>query len=118
MLYRWLLLVLSVAGLQAQNSVLSCAPSAVPTNVRAEGIAERTGDILLSCSGGQPGTQVSGNVVVSINVNVTNRILGDGTTDVFLSVNNGLTTTTYNARPYQTGAVAFNGVLFNASSQG
>jgi uncharacterized protein (TIGR03437 family) len=118
MLYRWLLLVVSVAGLQAQNSVLSCAPSAVPTNVRAEGIAERTGDILLSCSGGQPGTQVSGNVVVSVNVNVTNRILGDGTTDVFLTVNNGLTTTTYNARPYQTGAVAFNGVLFNASPQG
>ncbi len=80
MSHRWLVLLLPLAlaaGVQAQNSVLTCATSAVPTNVRAEGISERTGDILLSCSGGQPAGQISGNIIVSLNVNVTNRILGE-----------------------------------------
>ncbi len=107
-----------ISGLQAQTGVLTCLTSAVPTVVRAEGIAERTGDIIISCSGGQASTQVSGNIIVSLNVNVTNRILGDGSTDVILNVDNGLGVTTFTARPFSLNAVAFNGVVFNASSQG
>jgi uncharacterized protein (TIGR03437 family) len=102
----------------AQTAVLTCATSAVPPTVRAEGIAERTGDILLSCSGGQPGAQVAGNIIVSLNVNVTNHILADGTLDVLLRINDGSSTTTMNARQYTNNAVAFNGVVFNISPQG
>lgn len=105
-------------GLHAQTAVTTCQTSAVPTTVRAEGIAERTGDILLSCSGGPGGTSVSGNIIVFLSVNVTNRVLGDGTTDVVLNVDNGSGVTTYTARPYQVNAVAFNGVIFNTSPQG
>lgn len=120
----WCRPVLSLApfvvatGLQAQSSVLICQPSAVPATVRSEGVAERTGDIVLSCSGGQSTGPVSGNFIVSLNVNGTNRILGDGSTDVTLSVNNGSGTTIYTARPYSVNAVAFNGVNFNPSPQG
>jgi uncharacterized protein (TIGR03437 family) len=104
--------------LLAQTAVLTCSNSAVPPAVRAEGIAERTGDILMSCSGGQPGAQVSGNMIVSLNVNVTNRILADGTLDALLRINDGLSTTTMNASQYTNNAVAFNGVVFNISQEG
>jgi uncharacterized protein (TIGR03437 family) len=121
MLYRWLFSLIPfalISGLQAQTSVLTCLPSAVPTLVRAEGIAERTGDVIISCSGGLAAAQVSGNIIVSLNVNVTNRILGDGSADVSLNVDNGSGVTTFTARPFAINAVAFNGVVFNASSQG
>ncbi len=106
------------AGLQAQTAVLTCTPSAVPTTVRAEGVAERTGDIVFSCSGGQPGAPVSGNIILSLNTTVTNRILPDGSTDVTLTVNNGGVPVTYTARPFSSNGVAFNGVVFNTSPQG
>ena len=84
----------------------------MPTAVRLEGISERTGDIVLTCSGGQAGGQVSGNIVLSLNTSVANHILADGSTDVTLAVNYGSGTTTFSARPYSNNAVAFNGVLF------
>src|SRR5205823_7394020 len=56
--------------------------------------------------------------IVSLNVNVTDRILSDGTTDVFLTVDNGSGVVTYIARPFSINAVAFNGVQFTASPQG
>jgi uncharacterized protein (TIGR03437 family) len=121
MCFRWFALITPVIfapALLAQTAVLTCSNSAVPPAVRAEGIAERTGDILLSCSGGQPGAQVAGNIIVSLNVNVTNRILADGTLDVLLRLNDGLSTTTMNARQYTNNAVAFNGVVFTISQQG
>jgi uncharacterized protein (TIGR03437 family) len=120
MLYRMIFLIPLVlaTGTQAQSSILTCQPSAVPATVRSEGIAERTGDIVLSCSGGQSGASVSGNVIVSLNVNVTNRVRSDGTTDVTLAADNGSGVTTFAARPYSANSVAFNGVTFTLSAQG
>ncbi len=121
MLYRWLSLLLPAvlsAGLHAQTAVLTCSAASVPALVHAEGVAERTGDIVLSCSGGQPASQVSGNVVVSLNVNVTNRILSDGSSDVFLTVDSGSGPVNFVARPFSANALAFNGVIFNTSAAG
>src|SRR5689334_4355330 len=51
-----------------------CAVSAVPPVVRAEGVTERIGDIVLQCSGSNPGAVFSGNLTVYLPVSVTNRV--------------------------------------------
>jgi uncharacterized protein (TIGR03437 family) len=121
MSYRWLSLLFILASapaLPAQTALLTCQTSAVPPTVRAEGIAERTGDILVSCAGGQLGAQVSGNIIASLNVNVTNHILSDGTLDAYLTVNTASSSTTVAAFQYTGNAVAFNGVVFNLGADG
>jgi uncharacterized protein (TIGR03437 family) len=87
-MYRSLsLLILFASGVYAQ-SVINCVASANPPVVRAEGIAERTGDVAFSCSGGQPNSTITGNLVLFLSVNVTNKVAVDGTADVILTVNN------------------------------
>lgn len=61
---------------------LSClATVAVPPLVRAEGMTEQIGDIVLICNGGQApaaGSQIpTVNVTVSLGTNITSRILGN-----------------------------------------
>jgi uncharacterized protein (TIGR03437 family) len=112
-----LLMFATVAS--AQTAVLSCNATAVPTTVRAEGLAERMGDIVLSCAGGPAGGQVAGNVVLSLNTAVSNHLASDGTTDVALTVNNGgATPLAFAARTYASNSVMFPGVIFNTSAQG
>ncbi len=55
--------------------LLSCTATAVPPVVRAEGIAELVGDIILACQsgGGGPGPNVIINASISLNVNITNN---------------------------------------------
>ena len=68
----------------------TCSITAVPTVVRAEGVAERLGDIVASCTGA-PGQTVTGNLTISVNANVTNRIISDsGALDVIATVNNAI----------------------------
>ncbi len=105
------------SAVSAQTAVLTCQTSAVPQAVRSEGISERTGDMLISCSGGQPGAQISGNMIVSLNVTVTNHILPDQTLDAYLTISNGASTT-MPALLYTNNAVAFNGVIFNVGADG
>src|SRR5579862_4792834 len=66
-----------VASAFAQN--LTCNAAAQPPLVRQEGLAERTGDIALTCAGGTPGAQITGNLTLFLSVNITNR-LGAGKT--------------------------------------
>jgi hypothetical protein len=59
--------------------LVTCQATAVPPVVRAEGIAELVGDIVLTCVnnpvGGDPGINtITTNLSVSLNVNVTNNI--------------------------------------------
>jgi uncharacterized protein (TIGR03437 family) len=64
--------------------------TAVPTQVRAEGLAERTGDILLQCSGSNSGAVLTGNLSVFLPVAVTNRVNSNGqTTDAVISADLG-----------------------------
>jgi len=74
-------------------SLMTCTATAVPPVVRAEGIAELTGDIVLTCtaSGGIPSQPyIVTNVSTSLNVNITNNIdfgAGDDITDAVLVIN-------------------------------
>ena len=58
---------------QTGSSSASCSVSAVPTQVRAEGLTERLGDITLQCSS-PPGAVLAGSLTIYIPVSVTNRV--------------------------------------------
>ena len=79
-------LLLFAATLSAQG-VLTCVGSSTTPIIRAEGLSEKTGDVVLSCSGGQPNSTITGNLTLFANTNVTNRQLPDGSVDVQLTVN-------------------------------
>ena len=96
------LLALAVVGssvAKAQNAPLlglvACTATAVPPVVRAEGIAELVGDIVLTCVGTPganqtPSLYLKTNVSVSLNVNITNNIdFGEGSdvSDAVLIIN-------------------------------
>src|SRR5579863_4889414 len=58
---------------QTPPTTLQCVPSAVPTQVRAEGVTERMGNLLLQCSGAA-GAMVSGNLTIYLPISITNRV--------------------------------------------
>jgi len=69
-------------GGSANGSLICSATVAVPPALRAEGMTEVIGDILISCSGGGAlaagSTIPTANVTVSLGTNVTSRLLGIG----------------------------------------
>ena len=67
-----LLAVLGAGSLLAQPTAV-CSTNAMPPLVRAEGLTERVGDILLTCTG-TPGNTINANITISLNTNVTNRV--------------------------------------------
>src|SRR5258708_7224909 len=71
------------------QSTLACNTLSVPPIVRWEGITERTGDIVLNCSGGSPGALTTLNLSIFLTVNITNRVSGITVTDVVFTVDNG-----------------------------
>jgi uncharacterized protein (TIGR03437 family) len=84
----------------ADASLLICTAGAVPMQVRAEGLAEPVGDILISCTGGTPGATVSGPLYVFLSVPVTNRVSANGVVDAVLTVESS------SGPPSSAGAVA------------
>jgi uncharacterized protein (TIGR03437 family) len=95
--------------------------SGVPLQVRAEGLTERIGDILLQCSGSTPGAALSGNLTVSLpGVNITNRVdFNNQTQDTVLFVDYGSGfVPTGIAGLVTAGSIAFNGVSFIVPSSG
>jgi len=97
-----LLVLMATVAASAQTpsltlGVVTCTATAVPPVVRAEGIAELVGDIVLACVNTPPPTNqgpatntVLTNVSVSLNVNVTNNINFNGDpsiTDAVLVIN-------------------------------
>src|SRR4051812_12032743 len=65
----------SLCNLYAQSpGVGRCTASAVPTTVRAEGLTERVGDIVLQCTGLTPASSFSSNLTLFLPVSVTNRV--------------------------------------------
>jgi uncharacterized protein (TIGR03437 family) len=95
--------------------------SGVPVQVRAEGLTESIGDILLYCSGYNAGTVLSGNLTVSLpGVNITNRVdANNQTQDAVLFVNYGSTYVATGIAGLVTGGgIAFNGISFIVPSSG
>jgi uncharacterized protein (TIGR03437 family) len=115
-----LFLLLFSASLSYSQSALVCTPSAVPGLVRSEGLAERVGDILLSCSGGKPGVTITGNLTVFMTVNDTNKLGANNTVDAQLSVDTGSGPSPSNvmAQLAAPTAIAFNGLSFTLPLSG
>src|SRR5262245_7796552 len=75
---------------KAQHSPLTCQVASGPLTVRAEGRAERVGDLTLNCSGGSAGARVRFNLMVFLNRPIANRATPEGLVrDVMLFVDQG-----------------------------
>ena len=97
----------------------SCVVSGVPLQVRAEGLTERMGDILLQCSGSNPGTVLSGNLTVYLPVGITNRVDGNNrTVDTVLFVNYGSGFVPSGTGQVDGGSITFNGISFTVPPSG
>jgi len=66
------------AGLASAQTGIVCNANAVPPQLRGEGFTEQVGDILLSCTGANPGQ--TANITVYLNQTVTSRILSGSAT--------------------------------------
>jgi hypothetical protein len=75
----------STASAQVNNPPLQCSVTSVPPVIRGEGFAELAGDVVITCTGGQPtfaGANVPQvNVTVSANTNITSRIYNETTSN-------------------------------------
>ncbi len=96
----------------AQAAALICTPSANLPVLHAEGYAERLGDIAITCSGGQSGATISGNLNLFLSVNVT--------LDAVLTVDNSGTPhpSNVNAVLASPSALVWNGLSFTLSPTG
>jgi len=72
---------------------LQCTANAgVPPGVRAEGFTELTGDLVVTCTGGNPALPFNANIQVFLNTNITSRILdtSTGATEALLMIDEPL----------------------------
>lgn len=119
--YLGLILFLLFSLIPGYSQTFTCTALTVPFIVHAEGIAEKTSDIVIQCSGGTPGTTISGNLTFLLNVNVTNKLATNNTfTDLFLTLDMGAGPQPVNISPVPNGpqGVAFNGVSFTVPASG
>jgi uncharacterized protein (TIGR03437 family) len=103
----------------AQNAPLGCATTSNNLAVRLEGLTEPIGNIVLTCSGGTPGTAVSTNITVTLPAAIANRISSAGVPNALLTVNTGAGPAAL-GNPVLLGvnAIAFNGVSFTLPASG
>ena len=116
LLVAWLGLAIGPAFAQTQPP---CQASGVPLQVRAEGITERIGDILLQCSGSTPGAALSGNLTIFLPVSITNRVDSNNQTqDMVLFVDYGSGFVPTRTGLVAGGSIAFNGLSFTVPPSG
>ncbi len=104
--------------LSAQTNL--CMTNAVPPVVRAEGLTERIGDILFTCSG-VAGSTVIANFTIGLNTNVSNRMSGGGVlTGIVFTVDQGSGPQPVLVQPLlnSPSVLAYNGVPLTYSPQG
>jgi hypothetical protein len=87
----------------AQTAAFQCvANAAVPPTVRAEGLTELVGDIVLNCTGGTPtpaGSQLpQANITVFLNTQVTSRLYSSNQSEAILTVDEPLAPAETSAR--------------------
>src|ERR1022692_3121600 len=105
---------------QPPSSTARCQVTTSPVQVRAEGLTERLGDIVLQCSGSVPGTVFSGNFTLSLPVSVTNRVdANNQTRDAVVSVDlgSGFVPTAI-AGQVSGSSISFNGISYTAPASG
>jgi len=97
---------------------LTCTPGASSPILRAEGLTEPVGDILLSCSGA-PGPAAM-NLILFLSAPVTNRVSTDGVPDVIATVDTGSGPVSAGITPRLSGpaAVSLDGIQFTAPASG
>ena len=109
---------ISVTFAQLPSSA-RCQVSTSPVSVRAEGLTERLGDIVLQCSGSNPGTVFSGNFTLFLPVSITNRVdTGNLTRDAVLSVDlgSGFVPTAI-AGQVSSNSISFNGISYTTPAE-
>jgi uncharacterized protein (TIGR03437 family) len=110
------------ASAQVNQINLNCNVLTAQPLIRAEGIAERTSDITLSCSGGDSGARVTGNLTLFLPVDITNRLAASSNlvTDLVFTADNGSGPQPVNVQGMLTGpaTLVFNGLSFTLSSSG
>ena len=116
------LLQLSIyaAFAQTPSSTARCQVTTSPLPVRAEGLTERLGDIVLQCSGAIPGSVFSGYLTLSLPVTVTNRVDASNLTrDAVVSVDLGSgDVPTGIAGQVSGNSISFNGISYTAPPSG
>src|SRR5579864_5417413 len=116
---KFLSLILVSAGLIAAQPNL-CSTSAAPTILRAEGLTERIGDIVYTCTGAPNGT-LTVNLSVQLNTEITNRIsTGNTVTGTILTADSGAGPQPVMVQPIllTQNNLIWNGVLLKYSPQG
>ncbi|HZT29964.1 MAG TPA: hypothetical protein VFA33_08785 [Bryobacteraceae bacterium] len=79
-----LVLLIGLTSTASAQIALTCNATVVPPALRAEGLTELVGDIVLSCTGGTPqpaGVLPTANISVFLNAPVTSRLSGSGVTN-------------------------------------
>jgi len=113
--------ILTSAALAQNNSPNTyCISSANPPIVRATGITERVGAIVLNCNG-QPNWSQKMNITVQLNVNVTNRLsTGNTLTGLIFTIDTGSGPQAVPVAPVLLGPseLAYNGVTVTLSPTG
>ena len=105
---------------QLPSSTARCQVSTSPVQVRAEGLTERLGDIVLQCSGSVPGAVFTGNFTLYLPVSVTNRVdANNQTRDAVVSVDlgSGFVPTAI-AGQVSGNSISFNGISYTAPASG
>src|ERR1035438_9954215 len=105
---------------QPPSSTARCQVSTSPVQVRAEGLTERLGDIVLQCSGANPGAVFTGNFTLYLPVSVTNRVdANNQTRDAVVSVDlgSGFVPTAI-AGQVSGNSISFNGISYTAPASG
>lgn len=92
--FRKVFLVLGVAllcALSASAQVIppfSCtAVAGVPPTLRAEGLTELSGDVVLTCKDGNPAQPITVNIQVYANTTITSKVLSTGGSEALLLIN-------------------------------
>ncbi|MDQ6677321.1 MAG: hypothetical protein M3Z09_08495, partial [Acidobacteriota bacterium] len=112
-LFAALILFLSATAF-GQTPPITCSTAATNLTDRSEGLAEPVGTILLNCSGGAAGQQVTANLTLSLNVAITNRINAAGNPDISLTADTGTGPAPVGNAPILPlgNTVSFNGIAF------
>lgn len=112
---------MTAAVVQAQSSPNTyCVASAKPPIIRAEGVSERVGEIVLNCAG-QPGSKLTMNFTIQLNVNVTNRLAAGSTlSGIIFTIDTGTGPQAVTVSPLllAPSELVYNGVSFTISPQG